>query len=410
LAITAREPAFDDALAERILRFREGIGFETKRVGDNRRKLETMVAFANTEGGVLVLGVEDENKADGRKRLIGIQENPESVDELRRLVLSRITPPLGAPSSDPPDFTELGCTLRDGSRGSILVIQVAKSTSVHSVVDGGTFVRYERSNRQISASEITSLSMRRGATSAVNSVADVPFDLLDTAYWREYAAQRRLTRPIDQAMRHLGLAREEDGKLHPTRAAVLLFAEEPGGLLDRKCAVRIFHYKGDSIERSTNSNLVRPPVTVAGPLLAQIRDARDAVLRELASGVQVGPLGFDIAQRYPVRVIQEAITNAVIHRDYFVSADIHIRIFADRVEVESPGGLPGGVTTTNVGVVGSRPRNRGLVDHLREFAVPPNLDAGEGVPMMRRTMLQSDLYPPVFVVSEGSLRDSVIVQ
>lgn len=410
IAEEPREPPFDDELIDHLLRFQESLTFETKRVGENRRKIETMVAFANREGGLLLLGVDDEARAEGRARIYGIQENPESVDELRRLFLHRITPPLDAPATEPPRFTEVGCTLRDGSRGSVMAIHVSKSTAVHSVVDGGTFLRYDRSNRQIPAAEITSLSMRRGSSSIVNALTEVPFDLLDTTYWRDYKIQRRLTRPIDQAMYHLGLAREEGGVLRPTRAAVLLFAEEPGGLLDSKSAIRIFHFKGDSVERTTNPNLVRPPVTVGGPLLAQIRDARDVVLNELASGVQVGPLGFEIAQRYPVRVIQEAITNAVIHRDYFVSADIHIRIFADRIEVESPGGLPGGVTIANVGIVGSRPRNRALVDHLREFPVPPNLDAGEGVPMMRRTMLQSELYPPIFLSYDTDGRDAVLVQ
>ncbi|MBX6332629.1 MAG: putative DNA binding domain-containing protein [Gemmatimonadaceae bacterium] len=406
-----RDPPLDDKFVDQLLQIPEGPGFETKRVGDNRRKIETVVAFSNTEGGLLLLGVEDESKARGRDRLYGIQENPEAVDELRRLLRQRITPVLEPPSVEPPRFIGIGCTLRDGTRGSIMAVQVAKSTAVHSVVDGGTYVRMSRSNRQISAAEITELAMRRGTVSAVNALVDVPFDLLDTVYWREYAAQRRLTRPIAEALRHLGLAREDpNGTTRPTRAAVLLFGEEPSGLLDSKCAIRIFHYRGEAIERTTNPNLLRPPHTVGGPLLAQIRDARDVVIRELASGVQVGPLGFEIAQRYPVRVIQEAITNAVIHRDYHISADIHIRIFAERIEVESPGSLPGGVTTSNLGIIGSRPRNRALVDHLREFPVPPNLDAGEGVPMMRRTMAQAELYPPIFLASDDFGRESVLVQ
>jgi ATP-dependent DNA helicase RecG len=404
------EPPLDDDLVEGLIELSEGPMFETKRVGENRRKIETVIAFANSDGGLLVLGIEDEGKSKGRDRVYGIEENPESVDELQRLLVHRVTPPLAPPLCDPPSFVRLGCTLRDGRRGSIVVIRIAKSAGVHSVVDGGTYVRYVKSNRQISAAEITELSMRRGTMSIIGSLVDAPFDLLDTSYWREYAAQRRLTRPITEAMRHLGLARDDGGVLRPTRAAVLLFAEEPSGLLDSKCAIRLFHYKGETIERTTSPNLVRPPRTIGGPLIAQISEARKAVLHELASGVQVGPLGFEIVQRYPVRVIQEAITNAVIHRDYHLSADIQIRIFADRIEVESPGVLPGNLTTATLGIVGSRPRNRVLVDHLREFPVPPNLDAGEGVPMMRQTMTAADLYPPVFLTGNDFPREAVLVQ
>jgi ATP-dependent DNA helicase RecG len=405
------EPPFDDNLIDQLLSLSEGFTFETKRVGDNRKKIETVVAFANTEGGLLVLGIEDEEKATGRKRVYGIQENPEAVDELRRLLFHRVTPRLADPETMPPAFIEIGCTLRSGIRGSIVVIKVEKSTSVHSVVDGGTFVRLQKSNRQISASEITELAMQRGTASIVNGLVNVPFDLLDTSYWREYANQRRLTRPLPEAMRNLGLAREDPTtrNLLPTRAAVLLFAEEPSGLLDSKCTIRLFHYRGETVEHRADTNLVRPPKTIGGPIIVQIRDAFKAVIDELASGVQMGPLGFEIIQRYPVRVIREAITNAVIHRDYRLSVDVHIRIFANRIEVESPGLLPGGVTVTNLGMIGSKPRNRSLVDHLREFPTPPNLDAGEGVRVMRDLMGRADLYPPVFLTAPDLPKEAVTV-
>jgi ATP-dependent DNA helicase RecG len=277
-------------------------------------------------------------------------------------------------------------------------------------VDGGTYVRERKSNRQLNAAEITELSLKRGSMSIVNALVDVPFELLDTIYWKEYRDQRKLTRPTDEALSHLGLARKNDAsKLVPTRAAVLLFAEEPSGLLDSKCSIRIFHYKGDSIEHKAQTILMRPPKTIGGPLKVQITGARETILDALSTGVQVGPLGFEIVQKYPVRVITEAITNAVIHRDYRLPADIHIRIFANRIEVESPGVFPGNVTVSNIGVVGSHPRNRALVDHLREFPNPPNLDAGEGVRMMQHMMGESNLYPPIFLSQPDIPREAVIV-
>jgi ATP-dependent DNA helicase RecG len=171
----------------------------------------------------------------------------------------------------------------------------------------------------------------------------------------------------------------------------------------------VFHYRGDRIEHKAETNLVRPPKTIGGPLALQIRNSRDVVLDALASGVQVGPFGFEIVQRYPLRVLTEAITNAVIHRDYRLSADIHVRLFDNRIEVESPGGFPGRVTTANIGFIGSQPRNRALVDHLREFPTPPNLDAGEGVRMMVATMGQANLYPPVFLSTPELDREAVLL-
>ena len=227
--------------------------------------------------------------------------------------------------------------------------------------------------------------------------------------WRQYAEGRKVTRPLPEALRHVGLAKEgSDGKLAPTRAAVLLFAEEPNGLLDSKCAVRVFHYKGDRIEHSVTTNLVRPPRTAGGPLIVQIRVAVDLTVDALASGIQVGPLGFENVQKYPLRVLREAITNAVIHRDYRHSADIHIRVFDNLIEIESPGAFPGRVNARNISTFGSHPRNRSLVDHLREFPSPPNLDAGEGVRMMFSVMDKAGLYAPIFRAPPDLPREAVM--
>ncbi|MFO8073404.1 MAG: ATP-binding protein [Polyangia bacterium] len=399
----------DDALVADLLRsgVEESSRLEFKRAGRNDRAIDTVCAFANTDGGLLVIGVEDAKKASGRDRLHGVQENPEAVDDLRKLLSTRIQPTL----NPFPAFDEISCTLRDGSVGSIMLISVSKGEAVHSVVESGPYVRLARSNRRLwSAQEISDLALRKGTVAYDSAVVEVPFELLDTTIWRQYVAKRKLTRPLEEAMFHVGLARkDESGRLLPTRAAVLLFAEEPNSVLGAKCAIRLFHFEGNAIHRTPNTNLVRPPRTIGGPLVQQIREARQACLDELASGVQVGPLGFEIVQRYPVRVIHEAITNAVLHRAYHLSADIHIRIFSDRVEVESPGTFPRNVSVKNLREIGSKPRNQLVVDHLREFPEPPNLDAGEGVRMMFETMHRAELYPPLYKTSPDLNREAVVV-
>ena len=325
--------------------------------------------------------------------------------DLHRQLGSRIVPPLAA------TIEELPCVLRGGAPGQIALAIIASSPAVHSVQDGGTYIRVRNTSRQLSAAEITELSLKRGIATVVESPVSVPFDLLDTATWHDYRRQRQLTRPIAEQMPLLGLARQDaSGVCRPTMAAVLLFADFPGNLLGSKFAIRIFHYRGFQIEYSANTNLVRPPKTVSGPILVQIREAARLVLDELGSGVQVTAAGFELAQQYPVRVIREAITNAVLHRDYRLQADIHIRIFANRIEIESPGCFPAGITPSNLRDAGSRPRNRVLADHLREFADPPNLDAGEGVRMMFATMQQNHLYPPVYQTEADLGREAVVVK
>ncbi len=130
-------PPMDDAFVDRLLAHPESRVFECKRVGKVDRLLESVVAFANTDGGVLVLGLDDPDRAQGRDRVFGIQEHPMNWDELRRKLRSRIT----EPDQLPVTHQEVGCTLRDGSRGSLILLKTQKSSRIHSIVDDGTFVR-----------------------------------------------------------------------------------------------------------------------------------------------------------------------------------------------------------------------------------------------------------------------------
>ena len=192
---------------------------------------------------------------------------------------------------------------------------------------------------------------------------------------------------------------QSDSGLQPLLAALLLFADEPGALLagqGMRADVRVFHYQGRTVQHGEVPNLLLPPKTISGPVVEQIAKAQAYVLERLAQGLTMEGSGFKTRYRFPPRVIKEAITNAVVHRDYRLNRDIHIRIFDDRVEVESPGRLPGSLTPATVDTAGSMPRNSALARHLREFPNPPNVDAGEGVPMMFTQMAQANLYEPLY--------------
>lgn len=137
-------PPKDDAVVDRLLERPESLTFECKRIGKVDKLLESVVAFANTEGGIIALGLEDPGRAQGRDRVYGIQDHPMNWDELRRKLRSRITEPDQLPYA----YQEIGCTLRDGRHGSIVLLNIAKSSRVHSIVDDGTFVRLTKGNKQ----------------------------------------------------------------------------------------------------------------------------------------------------------------------------------------------------------------------------------------------------------------------
>lgn len=392
---------------QKLCAVEESLHLEAKRVSGKmvRKALETIVAFANTEGGLLVLGMEDHNKTKGKDRLYGIQENPEAVDELRQKIQHQITPPV-----DDIRWINLPCVLRDEQPGEIVVINVLKSSKVHSIVEDGTWKRLDKGNREMTAPEVNELCFSRGVVSAEAELVDVPFELLSTDFWKTYCKSRRIdSGDIKDRMFRIGLARKKDREVFPTKAAVLLFAEDPSGVLSSKTAVRVFHYSGTRVEHGPVPNLLKPPKTFSGPLIQQIADAYDFVINEIAQGLTLAASGFETVHRYPTRVIREAITNAVIHRDYRINRDIHIRIFDNRIEVESPGLFPANITAANIERAGSFSRNPLIVNNLREFPEPPNIDAGEGVRMMFATMRAVGLYPPLYQTRPSISQDAVIV-
>jgi len=393
-----------------LLVARESRTLDFKRVSGKMvgKVLEAICAFANTEGGILALGMADEKQEKGTARFYGIEENPEALDELTRKVRTEFHPPIETIS-----FVRLPCTLRNGKAGHLVLVRTTKSDKVHSIVDDGTWMRLDAGNREMSATEITELSYRRGVRSAESEPMAVPLELLEMETWRSFVAARGLkSGTFAEQLQKIGLASKAGNEILPTRAAVLLFADEPGSLLaahGSRADIRLMVYDGKQVVPGATPNLRKTPKTIRGPLIEQIDIAVKTVLDELAQGLTLSGSGFKTKHIYPERVVKEAIVNAVIHRDYRLNRDIFIRLFDDRIEVESPGVFLGNITPANVDKAGSKARNPLVAQNLREFPVAPNIDAGEGVKMMFAEMASAKLYPPQYRQNTEAAVESVTV-
>lgn len=391
---------------DEILHFpAENRWLEFKRIGSGKndvieKTLQSMVALANTEGGLIVCGVDDPEKSPhkGEDRVFGIEENLELFDELMREI-SKISPPI-------PDLLSPLYINVPGKKVRIAVFNVPKAVDQFRSINKHVYIRLEKGNKLLTPQEIIQLSYAKGFNRADRELVLVDFNLLKTSFYEMWRKKRGISDDnISILLEKTGLARKQNGDLQPTRAAVLLFAEFPNDLLDTKCSVRIFQYEGKSEIIKETPNLLATPININGPLIKQINDAHQLVLRLLQTGVRV-PSGFVTQYHIPERAVKEAITNAIIHRDYHTKRDIEIRIFEDRIEVESPGLLPFNITPANIGYVrASGYRNDLIVKHLREFPDPPNLDQNEGVRAMRSVMHDANLYPPLFtgypIISDG---------
>ncbi len=353
--------------------------------------IESIAAMSNTEGGTIVLGIDDpeKTKLKGEARIYGIEENKDHYDALGREI-QKIEPPLSG--IWPPELIQ---TEEGGRR--IALIKIPKASEHLHSVDGHVYVRQEKSNKRLSTDEAIQFSYARGFQKADKELVDVDFNLLNTEYYIEWVNARGLRgKNVQEILEKTGLARKEKSKLLPTRAAVLLFAEYPTDLMDTKCTIRVFQYTGTIETLRQTPNLIGLPKTISGPVVKLIKDAHVYVLNLLRSGIRI-PSGFVTQYQMPERAVQEAITNAVIHRDYHIKKDIIVKIFEDRIEIENAGLLPYNITARNIGRVRADGyRNDLLVKHLREFPSPPNLDQNEGVRAMRNEMDAQNLYPPIF--------------
>jgi len=179
----------------------------------------------------------------------------------------------------------------------------------------------------------------------------------------------------------------------PTVAGLVLFSEEPQAVLPKRCGIKVYRYQTQE-ETGFRDVLSFIPITVEGCLYDQIKKAVEVTVQEIQKLKRMGLKGSLESIVYPPETLHEIITNAVIHRDYSIADDVHVRIFENRIEVQSPGRLPAHVTPKNI--LDERfARNGAIVRLLNKFPDPPNRDVGEGLNTAFDKMRESGLRDPV---------------
>jgi ATP-dependent DNA helicase RecG len=219
--------------------------FEFKRLGSRNegldKTLQAIVAMANTDGGTIVLGIDDpqKSKLKGFDRIFGIEENPELYDELGQNV-KKISPPIA--SIWPPELIQV-----PGKNVRIGWLSVPKVTDGFRSIDNHVYVRQERGNKRLSPQEIVHFAYVKGFERADAEAVEVSIDLLKTSYYEAWRKKRGIEEDsISIILEKTGLAKRNDkGVILPTRAAVLLFADYPNDLMHTKCTVRVFQYAGN---------------------------------------------------------------------------------------------------------------------------------------------------------------------
>jgi ATP-dependent DNA helicase RecG len=346
----------------------------------------TLSAFANADAGEVYIGISQ--KSDGSFIWDGfatIEDANQHIEIIERYF------PIGQSSR----FTFL---LSEGNSSFVLHCEIEKTIDLSRASDGMVYLRRGAQNlKQETDEQINRIKLNKGILTFEDQTlqADIT-DITNSLCVINFMVDNIPTSEPENWLRKQKLI---TGANLPTAAGILLFSDEPQCILP-KTSVKIYRYR-TTAQFGTRETLAFDPKAVEGNTYNQIYDAV-ALVKQLTEAIPLlGEGGLEKIE-YPTEAIHEIITNAVIHRDYSLKDDIHIRIFDNRIEVQSPGTLPAHVTVKNI-LDERAARNPKIVRLLNKFRNPPNKDVGEGLNTAFEAMKKLKLKEPIIEQKEYSL-------
>lgn len=374
-----------------ILRQHEGQFFERKSCCDRSKgkaKLrpvrdvtrvvaETLAAMANADGGVLVLGVEDDQTVSGANY------PQDRLKVLRSAPRTHIRPPVRA-------------RIQEGKlRGkAVLVFEVDWSMEAHQLTDGRYLLRVDDENVPFPARDIEAMKEgKRRRLTETRFITEATLANLDLELVGRLGERHGIKASPVEILSRYRLAEGRNGKSVLTLAALLLFGIDPGQWHPR-CGIDFVKYEGTERRVGTGLNIVKRE-RIEAPLVLLIERAYEVIRPHVRERQRLVDLFFEERWEYPSFAWQEAIINAVAHRDYrYEGLSIEIWMFDDRLEIRSPGELVEPVTLDRL-LKRERihaSRNPRIVRVLTDFGYMR--EQGEGIPRMFEAMEQEGLYPP----------------
>ncbi|MCX7681523.1 MAG: putative DNA binding domain-containing protein [Anaerolineae bacterium] len=340
---------------------------------------ETLVAFANSDGGTILIGVDENGQATG-------MVYADEVEGVLRAAVQECRPPV-----------EVRWHQAAAEDGLAFAIVVPRSPELHSLADGRVLVRAGAENRPLSGDQIRQLAATKSTGDFEAEVApgatrqdfddEVIAEFIEK--W-ELRQRREWTRSVDELLLEVG-ALDEDGR--PTIAGVLLFARNPQAFLPQS-ALTFVKFVGSQPRGEMGQPGYGRREEIGGPLARIIQRTWEVVGEEMRTGAVVTGLVREERTEYPVAAVREALVNAVAHRDYRLGGRrIEVRMFSDRMEIISPGGLPGFITLDNI-VEEHFSRNPRIVNGLYQWGYIEEL--GLGIDLMIEEMVRAGHPPPKF--------------
>ncbi|NOT57435.1 MAG: transcriptional regulator [Deltaproteobacteria bacterium] len=376
----------------------DNVEVKTARGGTPRRLYEPLSAFANrTGGGVLLFGLNEEKDFS----IVGVGNAQRLQEELIHLASAEMEPALR------PQFA-----VDEINGETVIAVEIEEIAANQKPcfyrpagLSSGAYIRSGNTNRQMTEYEVFGyLSSRGQPKHDEDLVANAAFTDLDPVLLGKYLSQLQSARPKagyldgsqEEVLTRLHVCGRDGDVVRPTLAGLLMFGKYPQEFFPQLMITFLQYYGTTEEEHTPRGERFMDNQRFEGAISEMVDRTESYVLGAMRKASLIeGTFRRDIPE-YPQDAVREAIANAVAHRDYspYVRGSyIQIRMFADRLEVQSPGGLFGNVTVENLEEEHST-RNARLMRMMEDWHIVEN--RGSGIKAMLQAMRRGNLEPPRF--------------
>lgn len=377
-------------VGQRLLRLPEDQWFDRKSAKLAARDLaKPLTAFANAEGGVIVIGLWDGH-------VEGIRSSASKLNAFRQAAMDFTQPPVRA------RFDQAKCMNDAGELDTLLVIRIDPSDVVHETAGGDVYLRVGDESRKLGFSQRQELEYDKGqAQYDGRAVVGASFDDLDHDLVENYRSRVGASGSAKMLFRARSLLTTK-GEL--TNAGYLLFSPHPQ-MLFPEAYIRVIRFL--TVERGTGARLGMEEGSdfrIEGPIPRAIQEADRIISDLIPKRRALSEAGtFDSRPIVPREAWLEGVVNAAIHRSYSLAGDhIRVEIYPDRVEIESPGRFPGLANPADPLAISRFARNPRIARVCADLRIGQEL--GEGIKRIFDEMRLVGLQDPIYRQTSGSVK------
>lgn len=380
---------------------------KTAEKGCPQKCYDTISAFANKDGGIIIFGINENNNFK--------EQDVYNVNDLQKQITSLCTTSL-----EPKIRPEFLVLTYNGKK--LLAVKINelpqkkkpcyyKNVGIHK----GSYIRIGDSDEHMTDYEIYNLqSYTDDIKEDLRPIKRAEFEDLNQDKIQQYLEKIKDKKPNlskfsdEKILKLNGIIENSTGKIHPTLAGMMVFGEYPQGYLPQlfiACVVVPGRKLGDVGELGQRFD---DNERVEGTIEEMLDKSLAFVRRNIGTMVIIDDDGkrTDIPH-YPMKALREAIANALIHRDYSINTEgsyIYLRIFDDRIEILNPGGLYGNNRIENLGTDNILDVRNNTIIRLLEETTDIVENRHTGIATMRDEMKKMNLPEPEFENLRGTFK------